>query len=395
MTAQHFVRYDVDDRVAVITLDRPEAANAQTPGVLKDLDDAWRRADEAPDVRVIVFQTTGKHFSAGHDMSGNDPSADGRNLRPQRTDGKLLADTYYDWETRGYLEYAKRWRDIPKPSIAAVQGKCIAAGLMLCWPCDLIVAADNAQFSDPVGMLGIMGVEYHAHTWELGPRKAKEMLFTQSSVSADEALRCGMVNHVVPLDDLRSFTMDLAHRVAQTDPWALRLAKRAVNQTMDTMGFSTAIASCFDMHHLGHTRALAATGGQTVVMADLERMKAAGRGKILNIGSMYSVFGAPLVAAYAASKGGVVQLTRSLAAAWAPDNIQVNVILPGWINTDLTKSAREQIQGLDAVVVSRTPAGRWGEPDDLAGAAVFLCSPASDYVTGVSLPVDGGYSARG
>jgi len=90
-----------------------------------------------------------------------------------------------------------------------------------------------------------------------------------------------------------------------------------------------------------------------------------------------------------------VQLTRSLAAAWAPDNIQVNVILPGWINTDLTKSAREQIQGLDAIVVSRTPAGRWGEPDDLAGAAVFLCSPASDYVTGVSLAVDGGYSARG
>ena len=202
MTAQHFVRYEVDDRVAVITLDRPEAANAQTPGILKDLDDAWRRADEDPDVRVIVFQTTGKHFSAGHDMSGNDPSADGRNLRPQRTDGKLLADTYYDWETRGYLEYAKRWRDIPKPSIAAVQGKCIAAGLMLCWPCDLIVAADNAQFSDPVGLMGIMGIEYHAHTWELGPRKAKEMLFTAGSVTAEEALRTGMVNHVVPLAGL-------------------------------------------------------------------------------------------------------------------------------------------------------------------------------------------------
>ncbi len=124
-------------------------------------------------------------------MSGNDPSADGRNLRPQRTDGKLLADTYYDWETRGYLEYAKRWRDIPKPSIAAVQGKCIAAGLMLCWPCDLIVAADNAQFSDPVGLMGIMGIEYHAHTWELGPRKAKEMLFTAGSVTAEEALRTG------------------------------------------------------------------------------------------------------------------------------------------------------------------------------------------------------------
>jgi enoyl-CoA hydratase len=279
MTAQHFVRYDVDDKVAVITLDRPEAANAQTAGILKDLDDAFRRADEDPEVRVIVLTTTGKHFSAGHDMSGTDPSADGRNLGPQRTDGKLHAESYYDWETRGYLEYAKRWRDIPKPTIAAVQGKCIAAGLMLCWPCDLIVAADNAQFSDPVGLMGIGGVEFHAHTWELGARKAKEMLFTAGSVTAEEALRSGMVNHVVPLDELRTFTMALAHRVAQTDPWALRMAKRAVNNTMDTMGFSTAIASCFDIHHLGHTRALAATGGKTVVMADLERMKAAGRGK--------------------------------------------------------------------------------------------------------------------
>ena len=204
MAAEHFVRYETDGSVAVITLDRPQAANAQTPGILKDLDDAWRRADADPDVRVIVFTTTGKHFSAGHDMSGNDPSANGRDLRPKRAeDGKLVAEHYYDWETRGYLEYAKRWRDIPKPTIAAVQGKCIAAGLMLCWPCDLIVAADNAQFSDPVALMGIMGVEYHAHTWELGPRKAKEMLFTQDSVSAQEALRTGMVNHVVPLDELR------------------------------------------------------------------------------------------------------------------------------------------------------------------------------------------------
>jgi hypothetical protein len=174
MAAEHFVRYETDGPVAVITLDRPDAANAQTPGILKDLDDAWRRADADPDVRVIVFTTTGKHFSAGHDMSGIDPSANGRDLRPKRADdGKLVAEYYYDWETRGYLEYAKRWRDIPKPTIAAVQGKCIAAGLMLCWPCDLIVAADNAQFSDPVALMGIMGVEYHAHTWELGPQQGQ------------------------------------------------------------------------------------------------------------------------------------------------------------------------------------------------------------------------------
>jgi 2-dehydro-3-deoxy-D-gluconate 5-dehydrogenase len=124
-------------------------------------------------------------------------------------------------------------------------------------------------------------------------------------------------------------------------------------------------------------------------------MKAAGRGKILNIGSMYSLFGAATVAAYAASKGGLLQLTRSLACAWAPDNIQVNAILPGWIDTDLTRRARQQVADLHDFVLSRTPAGRWGDPDDLAGAAVFLSSSASDFVTGAALPVDGGYSARG
>jgi 2-dehydro-3-deoxy-D-gluconate 5-dehydrogenase len=124
-------------------------------------------------------------------------------------------------------------------------------------------------------------------------------------------------------------------------------------------------------------------------------MKAAGRGKILNIGSMYSLFGAATVAAYAASKGGLLQLTRSLACAWAADNIQVNAILPGWIDTDLTRRARQQVADLHDFVLSRTPAGRWGHPDDLAGAAVFLCSSAADFVTGAALPVDGGYSARG
>ena len=137
------------------------------------------------------------------------------------------------------------------------------------------------------------------------------------------------------------------------------------------------------------------SGAMFCAQAAYPHMKAAGRGKIVNIGSMYSLFGAPLVAPYAASKGGLVALTRSLACAWAADNIQVNAILPGWINSDLTKSAREQIEGLNNTVLSRTPAGRWGEPDDLAGAAVFLSSAASDFITGITLPVDGGFSARG
>jgi 2-dehydro-3-deoxy-D-gluconate 5-dehydrogenase len=118
-------------------------------------------------------------------------------------------------------------------------------------------------------------------------------------------------------------------------------------------------------------------------------------GKIINIGSMMSIFGASFAAPYGASKGGVVQLTKSLAAAWACDNIQVNAVLPGWIDTELTKGAREQVSGLHEKVLARTPGGRWGVPEDMAGIAVFLASPASDFITGTAIPVDGGYSAQG
>ncbi len=121
-------------------------------------------------------------------------------------------------------------------------------------------------------------------------------------------------------------------------------------------------------------------------------MREAGGGKIINIGSMLSIFGAPYAPAYGASKGGVVQLTRSIATAWAADNIQANAVLPGWIDTDLTRKAREQVAGLHERVLGRTPAGRWGAPADLAGVAVFLASSASDFITGTAIPVDGGYS---
>ena len=124
------------------------------------------------------------------------------------------------------------------------------------------------------------------------------------------------------------------------------------------------------------------------------RMKAAGGGKIINIGSMLSIFGASFAPAYGASKGGIVQLTKSLAVAWAKDNIQVNAVLPGWIDTDLTRRAREEVSGLNAMVLMRTPAGRWGDPKDMSGIAVFLASKASDFVTGTAIPVDGGYSAQ-
>jgi 2-deoxy-D-gluconate 3-dehydrogenase len=124
-------------------------------------------------------------------------------------------------------------------------------------------------------------------------------------------------------------------------------------------------------------------------------MNRAGGGKIVNIGSMMSIFGASFTTPYAASKGGIVQMTRALATAWARENIQVNAVLPGWIDTALTRNARKEVQGLHERVLARTPAGRWGAPEDLAGIAVFLCSKASDFVTGTAIPVDGGYSVQG
>jgi len=265
------VEYEVDDAVGVITLNRPEAANAQSAKVLVELDQAWRAADEDSRVKVIVFKTVGKHFSAGHDMSGTDN--DDLN---EVDDVFSTPEGHYDWETRHYLHYAKAWRDVPKPSIAAVQGKCIAAGLMLCWPCDLIIAAENAEFSDPVLFMGICSVEYHAHPWEFGARKAKEILFTGGSITAEEAREIGMVNKVVPLEELIPATMEMAHRIARVDSFALRMAKRAVNHTLDVQGYTTAIDSCFDMHHFGHTRARVLTGGMPS-LAGLSSMKDKGK----------------------------------------------------------------------------------------------------------------------
>jgi 2-deoxy-D-gluconate 3-dehydrogenase len=137
------------------------------------------------------------------------------------------------------------------------------------------------------------------------------------------------------------------------------------------------------------------TSAFVAAQAAYPHMKRAGGGKIVNIGSMMSLFGASFAAPYGASKGAIVQLTRSLAAAWARDAIQVNAVLPGWIDTDLTRRARREVHGLHERVLARTPAGRWGEPRDLAGIAVFLCSRASDFVTGTAIPVDGGYSSLG
>lgn len=270
-----FITYEVDDRVAVISLNRPDKANAQNVQLLLELNECWETAAADGDVRVIVVRANGKHFSAGHDISAsNEAIGDDANgaEAPKGIDWETRGlEAIYEWETIHYLGFTRRWRDVPKPTIAAVQGQCIAGGLMLCWPCDLIIAADNAKFSDPVVRMGIGGVEYHGHTWELGARKAKELLFTSSAIDAEEAHRLGMVNRVVPLDELDEQTMALAHEIAQQHPFALRQAKRVVNQTIDTMGFYNAIQTAFEVHQTGHGNAL--TVGGYPILVNLEEMK--------------------------------------------------------------------------------------------------------------------------
>jgi len=261
MADEDQILYEVADKVAVITLNRPHRANAQTMELLDDLNAAFERAAGQQDVRVIVLRANGKHFSSGHDLTA------GGEARPD----KITLEHIYALETRKYLEYSLRWRNIPKPTIASVQGKAIAGALLLIWPMDLIVAAENAEFSDPVVFMGIGGVEYHGHTWELGPRKAKEILFTGRAVSAREAEHVGMVNKVVPLESLAEETMRLATQVAQNDPFGLRQAKRAVNQTLDVQGFYAAIQSVFDIHQTGHGNALSVTGYP--IITRLEGMK--------------------------------------------------------------------------------------------------------------------------
>ncbi|MFE4503690.1 enoyl-CoA hydratase [Rhodococcus sp. NPDC056743] len=252
-----YILYEVADKIATITLNRPEVANVQNMQLLDELDAAWTRAAEDDDVAVIVVRAEGKHFSAGHDLNDRWPS-------PK----EITLEWIYRAESRRYLEYTLRWRNTPKPSIAAVQGRIIAGGLMLCWPCDLIIASEDALFSDPVALMGIGGVEYHGHTWELGARKAKEILFTGRPVTAEEAEKTGMVNKVVPRDQLDAEARALALQIAEMPSFGLRQAKRAVNQTLDVQGFYAAVQSVFDIHQTGHGNALSVSGYPILVKLD-------------------------------------------------------------------------------------------------------------------------------
>jgi enoyl-CoA hydratase len=263
----------------VITLNRPRYRNAQNSAMTYALDAALTRAVNDPGTAVIVLAGAGQHFCAGHDIGSPGRDADVSFERKAVVwwdhVGREGADARYAREMEVYLGMCRRWREIPKPSIAMVQGACIAGGLMLAWVCDLIVASDDAFFADPVLRMGIPGVEYFAHPWMLGPRAAKEMLFTGDRLGARRACELGMVNRVVPREDLADTTLALAERIAAMPAFGLALAKRAVNLCEDQMGMRPGMDAVFGLHHLAHAHN-AEVSGNSLAGMDARSMKKAG-----------------------------------------------------------------------------------------------------------------------
>lgn len=238
-----------------IVMNRPEARNAQNLPMTYDLNAAFDRAVADDEVRVVVLAGADPHFSAGHDLRETGDKQLGRDFPVVGSWGGFDAPGAagrYAREQEIYLQNTRRWRNLSKPTIAQVQGRCIAGGLMLAWACDLIVASDDAVFCDPVVTMGVCGVEWFVHPWELGPRKAKELLWTADSWTAAEAHRLGMVNHVVPRNDLSAFVLALAEKIAAKPPFAVQTTKEAVNRTLDIMGQASAIDQAFGLHHLCH-----------------------------------------------------------------------------------------------------------------------------------------------
>ncbi|PBJ22274.1 1,4-Dihydroxy-2-naphthoyl-CoA synthase [Pseudomonas sp. ACN8] len=249
------VLYEVRGAVALVTMNRPEFHNAQNSQMTYALDAAFRRACDDDEVKVIVLRGAGKHFSAGHDIGTPgrdvDKTFDRASLwydHVNKPGGEFL----YAREHEVYLGMCRRWREIPKPTIAMVQGACIAGGLMLAWVCDLIVASEDAYFADPVVRMGIPGVEYFAHVHELNPRIAKEFLFLGERMPAPRAYQMGMLNRVVARDELEQQTLDIAGRIAQMPRLGLQLSKQAVNNAEDLMGKRATMDMVFGLHHFAH-----------------------------------------------------------------------------------------------------------------------------------------------
>ncbi|NKF20942.1 enoyl-CoA hydratase [Solimonas marina] len=257
------VSYESADGVATVTMNRPRYHNAQNSKMTYALDAAFRCAVDDDEVKVIVLAGAGKNFSAGHDIG-----TPGRDVNESFARahlwydhvGKPGGEFQYVREQEVYLGMCRRWREIPKPTIAQVQGACIAGGLMLAWVCDLIVASDDAHFRDPVLQMGIPGVEYFAHAFELHPRIAKEFLFLGEKMSAERAYQMGMVNRVTTREALAGEVRAIAAKLATQPRMGLALAKQAINHVEDLRGKRTAMDAAFGWHHFAHAHNSLLTG---------------------------------------------------------------------------------------------------------------------------------------
>jgi enoyl-CoA hydratase len=251
-----YIQYESPSpHVARIVLNRLETRNSQDTKFLYELNDAFNMAARDDDIKVIILAANGPHFSSGHDLREKHT---GQAMSEYDTVGTWCgftcagAESQMAREKELYIGLSERWRNIPKPTIAAV----IMGGLMLIWPCDIIIASEEAQFVDHAVSFGIDGVEFFAHPWEMGARKAKEFLFTSDWMSAQEAHRLGMVNHVVPREKLDETALEMAKKIATKPLFALKLAKEAVNAAEDAQGRVGAMQHAFSLHQLAHTHNL-------------------------------------------------------------------------------------------------------------------------------------------
>lgn len=270
-TYEHLIVEHLDDnRIARIQLNRPKSRNAQSRELLIELNDAMLAAEADDAVRVVILGGAGPMFSSGHDISpregaalwGSDRHQSARENGGDRpaAEGRMLQEWHY------FFQNTLRWRNLRKITIAQVHGPVFAAGLMLAWSCDLIVAAENTSFADVVGTrLGMCGVEYFAHPWEFGPRKAKELMLTGDSLTAQMAYELGMVSRVFSDDDFREQAVEFARRIARLPTVAALLIKEAVNQAQDNMGFYNSLQASFTLHQLNHSHWAELTNGKSIV----------------------------------------------------------------------------------------------------------------------------------
>ncbi|CAG4896486.1 enoyl-CoA hydratase [Paraburkholderia saeva] len=250
-------------KVARIVMNRPSRRNAQGITMTYDLDDAFKRACHDDKINVIILAGSGDHWNSGHDVSGEGPD----NPSPDQIVGLCGCFGGKGWEgpycreREIYLEITERWRNAPKPVIAEIQGSVISGGLMLTWMCDLIVCSEDARFRDATAAeMGIPGVEFWQHPYEMSVRQAKEWLMTGGWLTAQEAQRRGMVNHVVPREQLAARTLELANNIAAKNPFTMKLVKQAMNFTQDQMGRKASMDFAFHLHQIGHMQAMLTNG---------------------------------------------------------------------------------------------------------------------------------------